>query len=106
MIEAQLKYLKVYSHLLIKRRWREWRLDLIVKLKSTHETDLADLEEDRTKIQALTIALEQQTPLSKLRARHAEVKAQLERERAKVEEVLACDQGELAHRRNEYKEQK
>lgn len=53
-LQAQLKYLKVYSHLLIKRRWREWRLDLIVKLKATHEADLADLQEVRC---SLSLAL-------------------------------------------------
>ncbi|KAL7418019.1 Spc7 kinetochore protein-domain-containing protein [Mrakia frigida] len=105
MIEAQLKYLKVYSHLLIKRRWREWRLDLIVKLKATHEADLADLQEDQAKIQELSSAFEQQTPLSTLRTRHEALRLQLEQERQKVAEVLACDQNELSHRRSDIKEQ-
>lgn len=84
--------------------------------RTSHDPKLSELtpllrriffhSQDRAKIQELSSAFEQQTPLSTLRSRHEALRLQLEQERQKVAEVLACDQDELSHRRSDIKEQK
>lgn len=106
MIETQLKHLKTYAQHTVKKRWLEWRLDILTPLRAGHENDKADLLEDRARLAEAGAAFAAETDLVALRARHAALRLQLAQEKKKVENVQACDQQELAHRRSDIQEQK
>ncbi|CED84406.1 Kinetochore protein [Phaffia rhodozyma] len=106
LIEGQLKYLKMFAQHTVKNKWREWRMDLVDELKASHEEDLSQLSQDRTRLQEIKKSFHENVSLVDLQARHAALKAQLAEEKAKVDEVLACDPEVLSHRRAEVKEQK
>lgn len=91
---------------MVHKRWLEWRLEILTPLKEGHERDRAELLEDRARLDTLSAAFDRELNLVELRAKHASLRLQLAQEKRKVEEVQACDQEELAHRRSDIKEQK
>ncbi|KAL1753368.1 Spc7 kinetochore protein-domain-containing protein [Schizophyllum commune] len=85
-----LTLIKANARMQAKSAWYSWKSTWVEELTGIAQSELEAMEADTKTIAELNAQLE--TALPELERQHAEVTAQLEKERAEIAEVEACNQ--------------
>ncbi|WVQ86169.1 hypothetical protein IAT38_008337 [Cryptococcus sp. DSM 104549] len=94
LFEMTFKSFKTNTHLKAREMWYDWKWQLMDTIRPDVESMLEGMREDNERLSAMN---EQAAALlPDLRARQAELQAELAREREVVAEIASCDQEELA----------
>ncbi|KAL7420888.1 hypothetical protein Q5752_004842 [Cryptotrichosporon argae] len=94
LFEMTFKTFKTNTMLQARERWYDWKMSLMERISPDVRELREGMELDRDRVAAEMDEVD--TLLPKFQERMVALKAELERERAAVREITACDQAELA----------